>query len=169
MPTVAETLVYRLTDGRVAGVLVLVLLGFLAGRRHFRVAAELGVAAGLASLAVVALKAASDVPRPLGSTFSAWGSAFPSGHAAIAAAVGVVLYGVAQARLCGRGARWLVDALILLAVLGVAASRVWLGLHYVPDVLAGVTLGGLAGLGGLALGRFLARRSSLFRRRAKVC
>lgn len=73
------------------------------------------------------------------------GSSFPSGHAATSAAGAVVL-----TYLLGRGG-W---ALGLLAA-GVAFSRVYIGVHYPLDVLAGALLGVGVGLGAVALLRRL--------------
>ncbi|MEU0251785.1 phosphatase PAP2 family protein [Streptomyces sp. NPDC006184] len=61
---------------------------------------------------------------------------FPSNHAAIAAAAAVSLLFVSR-RLGSVGA---------VAALAMAASRVWVGAHYPHDILAGLAVGGLAGL-----------------------
>lgn len=66
---------------------------------------------------------------------------FPSNHAAIAAAAAVALLFVA---------RWL-GAIACGAALAMAASRVWIGVHYPHDVLAGVVLGALVALVAMLL------------------
>ena len=61
--------------------------------------------------------------------------AFPSGHATKSLALALPLLFVASGRtLFERG----VQALVLIMALGVAASRVLLGAHYLSDVLAGM-------------------------------
>ncbi|WP_052436823.1 phosphatase PAP2 family protein [Georgenia sp. SUBG003] len=71
---------------------------------------------------------------------------FPSGHAAQSAAVLVVLAVV----LTGRGAaRSVALALAVVLILGVGATRVYLGVHYPSDVLAGWLLGTLWAAGVL--------------------
>jgi membrane-associated phospholipid phosphatase len=76
------------------------------------------------------------VPHLAGS--SGW--SFPSGHSASAAATYSAL-----ALVLGRGRRWPVKAWLGTAAAGVtvavAASRVLLGVHWVTDVVAGVSLG----------------------------
>ncbi len=58
---------------------------------------------------------------------------FPSNHAAIAAAAAVALLFVSR----------LLGAVAGVAAVAMAGSRVWVGLHYPHDVLAGVLVGGL--------------------------
>lgn len=66
---------------------------------------------------------------------------FPSNHAAIAAAAAVALLFVA---------RWL-GAIACGAALAMAASRVWIGVHYPHDVLAGLVVGALVALVAMLL------------------
>jgi undecaprenyl-diphosphatase len=77
-------------------------------------------------------------------------SSFPSGHAATSFAGAVVL-----SRLVGKG----VFLLIVLAVL-IAFSRVYVGVHYPLDVVAGAALGALVGGAVVALAVRLPRRPS---------
>ena len=70
---------------------------------------------------------------------------FPSGHACAATAVAVTL---------GAALPWAAGLPILLLALFVAASRVYLRVHFVTDVLVGMALGvGGAVLGGMIVGR----------------
>jgi undecaprenyl-diphosphatase len=117
-----------------------------------------------ADLLTMGLKPVIDRPRPfetlpevdplLGGTL---GSSLPSGHAATSFAGAVVL-----GSLFRRG----LPAFILLAV-AIAYSRVYLGVHYPADVLAGAALG--AGVSLLALAALrLRRRTSAVPRRPEA-
>jgi membrane-associated phospholipid phosphatase len=70
---------------------------------------------------------------------------FPSGHAATSVAGAIIL-----TYLIGRGGVWL--GLLAAAV---AFSRVYVGVHYPGDVLAGAVLGAAVGLAAIALVRRL--------------
>jgi undecaprenyl-diphosphatase len=111
----------------------------LASRRRFPLAAVLAAISYLvATLLADVLKAATDRPRPsvadpaIHPLIAVPGSSsLPSGHAAGAFAAALAV-GLVHPRL-----RW---PLLLLAAL-IALSRVWLGVHYLTDVIAGAALG----------------------------
>lgn len=98
---------------------------------------------GLASLGVEAVKAFVARARPdlLEPIVEARGFSFPSGHSAL----GMVAWGilgvlVMRSRL-PVGVRRGIVAVLGLIVLLIGLSRVWLGVHYPTDVLAGWTAG----------------------------
>ena len=104
--------------------------------------------AGIVALAVLVLIIKFRVRRlrPAGE----WGEiyrstdphSFPSGHAARAFLLAVLASGL--------GPAWLALALWVWAPL-VALARVAMGVHYVSDIIAGILLGSLCGLIGLAI------------------
>jgi len=116
-----------------------------------------------ADLIALGLKAATGRPRPfetipqadplVGATV---GQSLPSGHAATSFAGAVVL-----SYLLPRSAPYL----FLLAT-AIAFSRIYVGVHYPSDVVAGAALGAAVGLAGIALLRLL-RRISTGRRRSE--
>jgi undecaprenyl-diphosphatase len=98
-----------------------------------------------------ALKVFYDRPRP---TLVPHGSfvysaSFPSGHSTLAAAVYLTLAAVVASLERTRRAKIFVFCLALLIVPAVGFSRVYLGVHWPTDVLAGWSLGSLWALGAL--------------------
>lgn len=126
-----------------------VLLIVLLVRRRFHAAVVCGLALAVALGVTVMMKlwVARDRPNPLdvlGAIDASY--AFPSGHSAM----GTVFYGLLAALLVLRtrrsGLRALVIAGWLLLAVGIGTSRVYLGYHWMTDVLGGWCLG-LAVLG----------------------
>ena len=120
--------------------LILLATWFLLYRRLFSDAAVLLAGSLLTWIAVPIAKDIVDRPRPAGSLVETSGSSYPSGHAAH----GVVLLVIAV--LLARASPGLARpaALIVAGAVGavaVAASRVYLGAHYLSDVVGGVGLG----------------------------
>jgi undecaprenyl-diphosphatase len=108
-----------------------------------------------ADLIALGLKAALERPRPSQTIpqadplMGAIGGSFPSGHAATAFAGAVAL-----SYLWRRG-----TPLFLLLAVAISFSRVYVGVHYPGDVLAGAALGTVVGLAWVAALR-LPRRSA---------
>jgi membrane-associated phospholipid phosphatase len=111
-------------------------------RRRVAHAALLGAALAGAEALNLALKAAFERPRPSLSDpiASAAGFSFPSGHAMVALTVyGALAFIAASAGPRRRRVMILVAATGL--VLAIGFSRLYLGVHYVSDVLAGYGAG----------------------------
>jgi undecaprenyl-diphosphatase len=89
-----------------------------------------------------ALKALLARPRPLdGRLVDAGGFSYPSGHAVSAAVLYVTLALVGSRHFKGPGYRHMLVALAAVVTLLVAATRVYLGVHYPTDVTSGTALG----------------------------
>jgi undecaprenyl-diphosphatase len=152
-----------LGSGAVATLIVLLVLGFLLLARKPRLAA-LVVACGVGSAVVTDwLKTFYERGRPnvVGVIQPAGGLSFPSGHAMVSVALyltlGVLIAGSLEQR---RLRVYVVAAAALLALL-IGFSRVYLGVHYPTDVLAGWTVGlALALICGL-IERTLQRRGTV--------
>ena len=123
-------------------VVVVPVLVVLGRRRAWRTAAWVVVAVAAVSPITTVVKNVVGRPRP---QFANGGAhlqslSFPSGHSsgiATAVVVGLVL---AWPRLAGGRRRlWLAIGLALVVVVGF--SRMWLGVHYLSDVVAGWSLG----------------------------
>lgn len=130
----------ELGDSHVVAAVALAALAWLAWRRNWRAAAHLFAVLAIAGLATVALKIALHIhrPEPIDTGWDAF--SFPSGHSAANAA----LYGfLAIITAWETDARWrlpLIGALALL-VGAIDFSRVYLGAHWLSDVLAGSAFG----------------------------
>ena len=116
-----------------------------------------------ADLIALGLKAATDRARPFETIPQAdpllrgtVGQSLPSGHAATSFAGAVVL-----SYLLPRSAPY-----VFLLAAAIAFSRIYVGVHYPTDVLAGAALGAADSLVGLGLLRLL-RRTSGGRRRSE--
>lgn len=101
------------------------------------------VAIGLASLGNEALKTVIARARPdlLDPIVDERGFSFPSGHSALGmAAWGILGVLVMRSRL-PLGVRRGIVAVLLVLIILIGLSRIWLGVHYPTDVLAGWTAG----------------------------
>ena len=120
--------------------------GWLLWRRRHREARFLGAAVGGAALLNLLAKWVLGRPRPAfwGSLAPETSSSFPSGHA-MGSAAWVLALGLLLARWRGHWLAWGGGALF---AAGVGFSRVYLGVHYPSDVLAGwvASVGWVTGL-----------------------
>lgn len=126
----------------VLSLLVAVVVGYLLLGRQYP-AAALVLASALGGLLVShLLKGFYDRPRPALVPHLARVStpSFPSGHAMLSAAVYLTL-GALLARLVGGWAKLYLVAVAVVLTLLVGVSRVYLGVHYPTDVVAGWSAG----------------------------
>ncbi len=134
-----------------AGLVWIVLAPLVARRAGVAVVpAVLATAASVwaADLVALGVKALVQRPRPfetipgvealIGATV---GTSFPSGHAATSAAGALVLAAILR-----RAA-----PVVAVLALAIAGSRVYAGVHYPTDILAGVAVGCAAGAAAIAL------------------
>ncbi len=130
----------ELGDARVLVVVALAALAWLVWRRNWRAAAHLLAVVATVGFATVILKVALQLyhPAPAGAGWDAF--AFPSGQSAANAALYGFLAIVAAWEL---DARWRLPAIAALALAAgaIAFARVYLGVHWLSDVLAGSAFG----------------------------
>ena len=130
----------ELGDTAVTLTVVLSVLLWLSWKRAWRAAAYWLAAAGFATLLTPAIKAAVSRARPFPLYEGSSMFSFPSGHATMS----MVTYGflgvLITRELSPRGRLIAFTAIIPLIVL-IAFSRLYLGVHWLSDVLGGVTFG----------------------------
>lgn len=146
----AMMLISALGDGaeRTAGSIVLAI--YLLWRRRARWAVALGVAMISAAILAPVLKNAFHFARPSLLYSGADAFSFPSGHATSAAALYIVLAWMAARPLPRpwRAVAW-APAVAMIVLTGL--SRIYVGAHWLSDVLAGFALGGVLGVVGVML------------------
>ena len=143
----------------VLGLIVLLVAGLFLGLRRRLEALLIVVAAGGGLGLSQGLKAFFDRDRPDATwhAVEAVNASFPSGHAMLSAVVFLTLGALVSRFSTRRRIRaWALGAAVLLTLL-VGLSRVYLGVHWPSDVLAGWCLGA-ACAGGCWLAAFLVER-----------
>jgi undecaprenyl-diphosphatase len=139
------------------------LVAYLAKRNALFATALTATCVWSADLIALGLKAATDRARPLETIPQAdpllratVGQSMPSGHAATSFAGAVIL-----SYFLPRAAPY-----VFLLAAAIGFSRIYVGVHYPSDVVAGAALGVAVGVAGLGLLRLL-RRTSGGRRRSE--
>jgi len=87
-------------------------------------------------------------PRPLDSIFVETGFSLPSGHATVAVAFFAYLAFMLVRLSAGKKVK-LIYSLAVLIILLIGFSRIYLGAHYLADVLAGYLVGSVGLIGGI--------------------
>lgn len=122
--------------------LIIAVLVFLLLAHKRRMAGFLAVCVVGGTIISTVLKIAFDRPRPdLTGTVKVFTASFPSGHATVSAVVYLTL-GAMLAELMAERAFRIYFYVVAVALTGlVGVSRVYLGVHYPTDVLAGWSIG----------------------------
>lgn len=130
----------ELGDAAVTIPVILVVLAWLVWQRRLRSATYWILATVLAQAFVVTLKFAMRRARPSSIYEGLQGFSFPSNHATLS----VVTYGFLAffvARAWGSAARLRLATATALFILLISFSRLYLGVHWFSDVLAGISFG----------------------------
>jgi undecaprenyl-diphosphatase len=137
----AMVFVTELGDGMVISLIAVATLAWLIGRKAWRTAGYWVAAIGFGQFATFMIKLIVRRPRPVADLYDGLSAhAFPSGHAAMS----TVTYGFLAVLIAGqlpRPRRWFVYAAATLLVCTIACSRLYLGAHWLSDVIGGLSLG----------------------------
>lgn len=139
----ADELMIPLTmlgDGSVLAAMMAVIVSWLAWRKAWRAAFASLLVFVFGKLFALLLKYAIYRPRPIELYSGADSFSFPSGHATMAAITFGVL-AVLASHAMNRWNRSLVYAICGSFVIAIAYSRVYLGVHWLSDVLGGIIFG----------------------------
>lgn len=115
-------------------------LGYLAWRRYWLAAAHWLGAVVFAGVVTVLLKQWLSLERPMELFSGTVSYAFPSGHTAVMAVI-FGFFAVMVAHALPRSWRWIPYTLAAALVSAVAFARLYLGAHWLSDVLGGFLLG----------------------------
>jgi undecaprenyl-diphosphatase len=165
-PPWAEELARDVTGLGSAGILAIVTLasaGFLLLQRKGHLALYVVAAVASGTIASTLLKLGFDRPRPdlVAHGQVIYTSSFPSGHSMLSAVVFLTLGALLASGQTNLRMRAYLIALAAFLALIVGASRVYLGVHWPTDVLAGWTAGAAWALVCWALAEQLRRRGTV--------
>jgi undecaprenyl-diphosphatase len=165
-PSWVEELARDVTAMGSAGILALITaaaFGFLALQRKQHLALYLVAAVAGGTLVSTLLKWGFARPRPdlVAHGQEVYTSSFPSGHSMLSAIAFLTLGALLASGQTNLGMRAYLMALAVFLTVIVGVSRVYLGVHWPTDVLAGWAAGAAWALGCWALARQLRRRGTV--------
>ncbi len=134
------TVISQLGDGIVQGAVVATLVLWLIWQRRWLASGHWLAAALFATLASWVLKQSLQLPRPQVLYDSAMSFSFPSAHTLTATCIYGFLSVLVARELPPRW-RWLSYAAAWTIILSIAFSRLYLGAHWLSDVVGGIVLG----------------------------
>ncbi len=148
LPKVAAD-VTALGGGIVLAIVVVIVAGMLIVQRLWLTAAAIVAASVTGNLVVELVKLQIGRPRPdiVPHLVTVSHMSFPSGHSANSAIVYLTLAGLASQVTRDRATRAYLLVVAILLVGAIGCSRVYLGVHWPSDVLAGWSFGTLWALG----------------------
>jgi len=135
-------------------------IGFLAASRHLLAAALVfgGTVTGSIAVAFAKNLVGRERPALVDHLVEVSSASFPSGHAANSAIIYLTIALVSIQVIPHRAARWFLFGATALLVAAIGISRVYLGVHWPSDVLAGWSFGLLWALAWWAFGSGLRLR-----------
>jgi undecaprenyl-diphosphatase len=146
----------------VVTLMTLAVLGFLIIDGKPRAAGLVAISVGGGTLLSSLLKLGFDRPRPdlVPHAVEVYTASFPSGHATAAAVAYLTLGGLVSWSQPRRRAKIYVLSVALALTMIVGVSRIYLGVHWPTDVIAGWSIGAAWALGWLAVAIVIGRRGA---------
>lgn len=148
----------------ILGLMTAATVGYLLLVRRRELAALMGVAAiGGATLSTL-LKIGFDRPRPeIATVVRVFTASFPSGHATLSTITFLTLGALLTRISADQRIKFYVMAVAVFLTVVVGLSRLYLGVHYPTDVLAGWCVGAAWAIGCWAVARWLQARGRIER------
>lgn len=149
-----------LGGGTVLTMVAALTIGFLLASRHFLTAALVfgGTLSGSVAISLGKQLVARARPALVDHLVEVASASFPSGHAGNSAIIYLTIALTVMQIVPRRTARWFLFGATIALVLLIGVSRVYLGVHWPSDVLAGWSAGALWALSWWALGAWLRLR-----------
>ncbi|MEI6843249.1 MAG: phosphatase PAP2 family protein [bacterium] len=116
---------------------VAILVYIIRGKKH---AVQFGLSLFIGAILIFFLKSYFNIGRPMDSVITAFGQSFPSYHATIVTIFfGMLMYLFDD--YFGKISRIIFNSFCFFIILMVSYSRLYLGAHWLSDVLGGIVLG----------------------------
>lgn len=143
MPLLSESMIIltSLNGGRGILVFSIVFILFFAYKKWYHSLLFYLFSVLGAQIAFVSFKMIFQRIRPVSDIIFESGYSFPSGHATMATALSLSLYVIFSKRISVVSLRMTLLSVSLLWIVLISFSRIYLGVHWFSDVIAGVTLG----------------------------
>lgn len=143
-------------------IVVALAVGFLLAGRHLLTAALVfgGTVSGTIAVAVGKRLVGRERPALVDHLVEVSSASFPSGHASNSAIIYLTIALTVMQIVPQRRARWFLLGATIALVLTIGASRVYLGVHWPSDVIAGWSAGMMWALAWWALGSWLRMRGN---------
>lgn len=140
---------------------VIAAIGFLLAGRHYLTAALVfgGTVSGSTAVSIGKQLVGRARPALVDHLVEVSSASFPSGHASNSAIIYLTIALIVMQIVPDRRARWFLFATTIALVVLIGISRVYLGVHWPSDVLAGWSAGALWALAWWALGARLRLRA----------
>ena len=132
----------RMGSSPTVGSVILIFAGFMISQKRYHSLIAALAALGASTLTAFVGKWYYHFPRPKGMAwYEEFSYSFPSGHATVAMAFYGFLFYLLLMYLRSANWRAVVFFLAILFILGMGFSRIYLGVHYLSDVLGGFAIG----------------------------